>query len=348
MLQDTSARVTTLRERSLASTSVTQAIAGCFVEIDRYLAEYLWSSQMQSQRDIREVLVILQREREDRQNLLMTIESLVTRGQTATRGCVTLIDATGHQHPIPMDFCTSFEQFTEMLKVLFKCNSVEAQIQRRYTENGQYDLAIDEGTQVTRLTSNEWSRLEVGTKVVMRIIIQQQTTSYSEVSYRCPCGAVNTLGAEWVIYSLERQAGSSIDCQKCKRRFQISHVPSNPDRVARFSDMDSDHTTDTEMDLLRNFHVQQIESYACPPWLITAMGLIQETFPGDEFEAILRRPNPRAIPEWRMKCLDCPGKLYNCGPGDTLDNYKIHCRNRYHRLRVKDRLARSSSGRIAT
>jgi hypothetical protein len=36
MLQNTSARVTTLRERCLASTSVTQAIAGCFVEIDRY------------------------------------------------------------------------------------------------------------------------------------------------------------------------------------------------------------------------------------------------------------------------------------------------------------------------
>jgi hypothetical protein len=75
---------------------------------------------MQSQRDIREVLAILQREQEDRQNFLMTIECLVTRRQsvgptatqligTATRGCVTLIDATGHQHPISVDFCTSFE-----------------------------------------------------------------------------------------------------------------------------------------------------------------------------------------------------------------------------------------------
>jgi hypothetical protein len=76
---------------------------------------------MQSQRYIREVLVILQREQEDRQNFLMTIENLVTRGQypvgptatqlirTATRGCVTLIDATGHQHPVSVNFCTSFE-----------------------------------------------------------------------------------------------------------------------------------------------------------------------------------------------------------------------------------------------
>jgi hypothetical protein len=66
---------------------------------------------MQSQRDIHEVLVILQREPEDRQNFLMTIENLVTRGQypagptatqligTATHGCVTPIDATERHHP---------------------------------------------------------------------------------------------------------------------------------------------------------------------------------------------------------------------------------------------------------
>jgi hypothetical protein len=41
MLQDTSARVATLHERCLASTPVTQAIAGCFMDIDRYLADYL-------------------------------------------------------------------------------------------------------------------------------------------------------------------------------------------------------------------------------------------------------------------------------------------------------------------
>jgi hypothetical protein len=211
--------------------------------------------QNQNQRDIHEVLVIL---REDRQNLLMMIESLVTRGQTATRGCVILIDATGHQHPILMDFCTSFEQFTEMLKVLFKCNSIEAQLQRRYTENEQYDLAIDEGTQVTQLTSNEWPRLEVGTKVVMRIIIRQQTTSYSEVSHGCPCGAVNTPRVEPNIYSLERQAGSSIDCRKCKRRIQISHVSDSHAKRStstRSPGISWDRTTG--IDLIRNFHILQ-------------------------------------------------------------------------------------------
>jgi hypothetical protein len=98
-----------------------------------------------------------------------------------------------------------------MLKALFKCNSIEAQMQRRYMESGQYDLCIDEGTQVTRLTSNEWSTLEAGTKVVMRVIIQQRTTPSSGYSYRCSCGAVNPLGVGSIMYSLERQAGSSID-----------------------------------------------------------------------------------------------------------------------------------------
>ncbi|KAG0698325.1 SNF5-domain-containing protein [Suillus ampliporus] len=82
-------------------------------------------------------------------------------------------------------------------------------------------------------------------------------------------------------------------------------------------------------------------SYAAPPWLTTAIRSLQEQYPDDKFEAILRRPVPRAIPEWRMKCLDCPGKLYNSGPGDTLQNYEVHLRNRGHRLRVNARLTQA-------
>ncbi|KAG2739604.1 hypothetical protein P692DRAFT_20755209 [Suillus brevipes Sb2] len=47
----------------------------------------------------------------------------------------------------------------------------------RYIEDGEYDLCIDEGTQVTPLTSNRWSSIEPGTKIVMRIIIQQVLSS---------------------------------------------------------------------------------------------------------------------------------------------------------------------------
>lgn len=52
MLQDTSVRVAALHERRLASTPVTQAIADCFVEIDRYLADFLFSSLLRNQDDL--------------------------------------------------------------------------------------------------------------------------------------------------------------------------------------------------------------------------------------------------------------------------------------------------------
>ncbi|KAL4072221.1 hypothetical protein J3A83DRAFT_4092750 [Scleroderma citrinum] len=80
-----------------------------------------------------------------------------------------------------------------------------------------------------------------------------------------------------------------------------------------------------------------------PPWLTSAIHDLQAKYPDDRFEAILRKPAPKAAPEWRIKCLDCPGKLYNPGPGDTLSNYEVHLRNRQHRLRVNNRLNSSFS-----
>lgn len=86
---------------------------------------------------------------------------------------------------------------------------------------------------------------------------------------------------------------------------------------------------------------------------------LQALYPDDRFEAILRKPAPKALPEWRIKCLDCPGKvctderysgssliarekLYNPGPGDTLSNYEVHLKNRQHRLRVNNRIENMS------
>ncbi|KAG1781813.1 hypothetical protein EV702DRAFT_1066958 [Suillus placidus] len=128
-------------------------------------------------------------------------------------------------------------------------------IQRRYVEEGQYDLCIDEGTQVTPLTSHEWSSMPADTKIVMRIIIQQETTSFSDVDYQCHfCGAVNPLGVGSVMYSLQRQAGCSIDCRICKRRFQISRERASSKQNTQPSNIDSNNTTDAEMRLIRNFH----------------------------------------------------------------------------------------------
>jgi hypothetical protein len=99
-----------------------------------------------------------------------------------------------------------------MLQVLFERDTIEAQMQRRYIEEGEYDLCIDEGTQVTPLTSHEWSGIEAGAKIVMRVTIKQQTTSLYEVDYKCCfCGAVNRLGVRSVKYRHHRATVCSTD-----------------------------------------------------------------------------------------------------------------------------------------
>ncbi|KAG1732737.1 hypothetical protein EDB19DRAFT_2041403 [Suillus lakei] len=121
------AQLTELHEHCLAYPSVTQDIAACFTNIDRHMADYLVWSQMQIGDDMHKVLVHLGRQEQS----LMRIESVFFRGQSSvgpnvTLGFVTLVDATGHLHPIPMGVCDSFEQFNEMLQVLFKHNTIKA------------------------------------------------------------------------------------------------------------------------------------------------------------------------------------------------------------------------------
>ena len=97
-----------------------------------------------------------------------------------------------------------------MLTVLFTPNTDKACIQRRYLEEGQYDLCIDQGTQVIELTSetDEWSMIEAGTKVVMRVIIDKNLYSPSAAIKCDACGcsknSVQSAGIKeshhWMIY----------------------------------------------------------------------------------------------------------------------------------------------------
>jgi len=70
-----------------------------------------------------------------------------------------------------------------------------------------------------------------------------------------------------------------------------------------------------------------------PKWLWTATQSMRSKYPDDLF--ILKRINGT---EWRIKCSDCPGKLYTPGPGETLSNYEVHLKNRQHRQKVNDRV----------
>ncbi|KAG1870376.1 hypothetical protein C8R48DRAFT_698263 [Suillus tomentosus] len=244
ILQETSAQLTKLQKRRLEHASVTQAIAGCSIEIDRYLLESLWSFQMQSHHDPHEGSAILRRQQDSVGPTAAQLTAAVTLG------CVKLIDATGYEHPISVTCCTSFQQLDKMLQVLFECKSIEARIQRQYMEQGRYDLCIDDDKQVTRLTSHEWPRIEAGTTIVMRIVFEQTRKIGSQVEYQCyMCGAVNRIDAK---YSLQRRAGCSINCQMCKRRFQISRRISSKPKTQSSIDY-----TEAETHLIRNFHVQE-------------------------------------------------------------------------------------------
>jgi len=73
------------------------------------------------------------------------------------------------------------------------------------------------------------------------------------------------------------------------------------------------------------------------------MQAMQAKYANDKFDVTLRKVNATSLPEWRIKCLDCPGKLYTPGPGETLSNYEVHLKNRQHRQRVNDRLNNANS-----
>ena len=79
-------------------------------------------------------------------------------------------------------------------------------------EQGQYDLCIDEGMQVTQLTSDGWPRIEAGMKMVMRIIIEQQESAIRTARYQChfchtwnetsdQSGVVTRQSIDWLVQS---------------------------------------------------------------------------------------------------------------------------------------------------
>ncbi|RUP38409.1 hypothetical protein BC936DRAFT_138397 [Jimgerdemannia flammicorona] len=71
-----------------------------------------------------------------------------------------------------------------------------------------------------------------------------------------------------------------------------------------------------------------------PDWITILRNRLLNKFPHDSFEII-----QRAVGEFRIKCHDCPGKLYTPGPGNTLENFEIHLNNRHHRSAVEQRTA---------
>jgi len=101
-----------------------------------------------------------------------------------------------------------------------------------------------------------------------------------------------------------------------------------------------------------------------PPWLVSEVSALRRKYPSDSFEASMKYAavervtnqmlSIKQIPtdgeeppanmrfQWlpRLKCHDCPGKLYTPGPGTTVENFEIHLRNRLHKERREARVGK--------
>ncbi|KAK2745391.1 SWI/SNF chromatin-remodeling complex subunit [Myotisia sp. PD_48] len=96
-----------------------------------------------------------------------------------------------------------------------------------------------------------------------------------------------------------------------------------------------------------------------PQWLVRGLNILQESYPNHSFEGTMRYtpvdpttglPIPNAAVTHagqkleykyfpRIRCNDCPGKLYTPGPVMTVDNFEVHLRNRVHKERVQKRVS---------
>lgn len=99
-----------------------------------------------------------------------------------------------------------------------------------------------------------------------------------------------------------------------------------------------------------------------PEYLTAALESLRQKYPHDLFEGTMRytavstetdqpisiRPDSPVPPNTkfcyypRIKCKDCPGKLYTPGPLMGVDNFEVHLKNRVHREKVA--LRRSGVG----
>jgi len=84
--------------------------------------------------------------------------------------------------------------FTKTIAHFFEGNNMEARIQRQYMKQGKYDLCIDNGTQTVPINGEwDWSKVEVGTQVIMRVILGQEKGKQTQ-RYQCPrCKAWNSV-----------------------------------------------------------------------------------------------------------------------------------------------------------
>jgi SWI/SNF-related matrix-associated actin-dependent regulator of chromatin subfamily B protein 1 len=70
-----------------------------------------------------------------------------------------------------------------------------------------------------------------------------------------------------------------------------------------------------------------------------------QTRKSDEFELLPNGKLPPHIKAYympRIRCTDCATKIYTAGPGQTVDNFEVHLKNRGHIANRERRTGRSN------
>ncbi|KAF9522783.1 hypothetical protein CPB83DRAFT_863966 [Crepidotus variabilis] len=118
-------------------------------------------------------------------------------------------------------------------------------IQRGYMKKGMYDYCVDLENHVVVLDERtDWSIIQPGTRIVMRVILERESSTFFMVN-QCPrphCGVWN-----YNVFGLR-----SSNCQGCSGRFQVTLANR---RTCRNHQRRS---SDQGLMLLRNFHIQRL------------------------------------------------------------------------------------------
>lgn len=106
-----------------------------------------------------------------------------------------------------------------------------------------------------------------------------------------------------------------------------------------------------------------------PEWLSSALQDLLKQYPNDSFEGVMRYcavnaeteqpvpappagqpipPNIKFMYLPRIRCHDCPGKLYTPGPETTVTNFEVHLKNRMHREKVDQRVGKPTGRSSST
>jgi len=159
-----------------------------------------------------------------------------------------------------MDMAHSLKQFKAALRVLFYPEGPEDRVLQKYMDIGAFVVAIDKGREHIQLKDEErWARtIQSGMTIVMSVIMTQEVYHITPTEYECPfCECWNNLKGD--------NGQSSIDCQSCKRQFQVTL----PDEGTY--EPETATVANNERDLIQNIYLRQKRTNLISQWTMDLM-----------------------------------------------------------------------------